>query len=662
MSQNSVIAAQSSGNTVCVPDESGLQAPSRILIERPAPAIDGGRYPAKRCAGDLVEVSADIIRDGHQVLRAVVRHRRDEHPDWIEAEMIPPPPGSGSARWHGSFHVGDCGRWQFTIAAWSDPFASWQDELRRKLAAGRHQLDSELTEGAAMLEATLRESPSTSLAAIAAAHAAITDATLQPARRHEAALAPALSEAMARHGPRRDETELQQPLTLQVDRPRARFSSWYELFPRSFGGLAGVRAILDDLQRLGFDVVYLTPIHPIGTTNRKGSGGALLAGPDDPGSPWAIGGPQGGHTAIHPDLGTLADFEDLTAAARSRDMDIALDFAIQCSADHPWLTEHPEWFQQRPDRTLKYAENPPKAYQDIYNLDFDCPDWRELWLALRDIVAFWIERGVRVFRVDNPHTKPLPFWAWLLAEVRRTHPETIFLAEAFTHRALMQALAKVGFSQSYTYFTWKHSRSELTRYVEEMAHGEEREYLRPNFFVNTPDILTEYLQHGGRPAFQARLILAATLSPSYGIYSGFENIERTPAHPGSEEYLHSEKYEIRHRTLDGELLPLIARLNAIRRESPALQRFENVTFLPTENDALIAYAKRWADNTVIVVVNIDFTGPQEGLAIIGGELGLPDAFRVEDLLSGERHDWRTGRNYVRLHPPDRVAHMMRVLR
>ena len=416
---------------------------------------------------------------------------------------------------------------------------------------------------------------------------------------------------------------------------------------------------IPELAELGFDVLYLPPIHPIGLTNRKGVNNALVAKPDDPGSPWAIGDETGGHTALHPELGTIDDFDALVRTADEHEIDIALDFAIQCSADHPWLSEHPEWFNRRPDGTLKYAENPPKKYQDIYNVNFDCEDWRGLWHALRDVVRYWADHGVRIFRVDNPHTKPLAFWEWLIAEMRREYPEIIFLAEAFTRAAMMRQLAKVGFNQSYTYFTWKNSKWELTDYVTELATSGMQQYYRPNFFVNTPDILTAELQQGGPPKFASRLVLAATLSPSYGIYSGFESFERTPVRIGSEEYDHSEKYELKDRSLQGPLLALISRVNTIRRDNEALQHLDNITFLTTENDALIAYAKRTGDNTIISVVTLDPINAQEGIVVVPYGLGLAPVFTVTDLLSGESFDWRMGRNFVRL-DPYRVAHLLKV--
>ncbi len=474
------------------------------------------------------------------------------------------------------------------------------------------------------------------------------------------ALGPELFEAVERTQERHGSVTLERALAIEVDRVRARFGAWYELFPRSWGGLAGVEKRLPRLAELGFDVVYLPPIHPIGHTNRKGRDNALVARPKDPGSPWAIGDESGGHDAVHEELGTIDDLRSLTAAAREYEIDIALDFAIQASADHPWLKEHPEWFHRRPDGTLKYAENPPKRYQDIYNVNWESPDWRGLWNELLRVVLQWVDCGVKVFRVDNPHTKPFAFWAWLTEQVHEHDRSVIFLAEAFTRRAVMRHLGKIGFTQSYTYFTWKNSRYELMEYVSELAYSGEQEYFRPNLFANTPDILHEYLQGGGRPAFEARLVLASTLSPSYGIYSGFENIEHVALKEGSEEYLHSEKYEIKKRKLNGELLPMVKQLNLIRRENPALQDFSNVTFLETANDALIAYAKQSGGNTVLTVVNVDPYQAQAGVATVPASLGLPPSFTAHDLLSDDRFQWRIGPNYVRLEPGVRQAHVIRV--
>ncbi len=639
------------------------QAPRRIVIQYPAPAVDGGRFPVKRCTGDEVEIAADVFRDGHELIRAVVRYRAPGSDEWRESELHRVDAERGGVRWAGRFAVDRSGRWQYTVEAWTDVFGTWRDELRRKVAAGQEDLKGELSEGQVLLGAAARDARADrGRTLIEHARAQLADPRVPETAKHDIALGEELFAAVQSDQHRHGQVSLDEPLVLEVDRVRARFGSWYELFPRSWGGLRGVREQLPGLAELGFDVVYLAPIHPIGHTNRKGRDNALIAAPGDPGSPWAIGDAGGGHDAIHPDLGTEDDLRQLTRAAADLDMDIALDFAIQCSADHPWLTEHPEWFHRRPDGTLKYAENPPKRYQDIYNVNWDSPDWRSLWEALLAVVLKWVGCGVKVFRVDNPHTKPFAFWAWLIDEVHARDRDVIFLAEAFTKRSVMRHLGKLGFSQSYTYFTWKNSRWELTEYVSELAYSGEQEYFRPNFFANTPDILHEYLQHGGPAAFQARLVLAGTLSPSYGIYSGYESFENQPVSEGSEEYLHSEKYELTPRALDGPLLPMIGRLNEIRREHPALQELSNIAFLDAANDALIAYAKQSRGDTVICVVNIDPHQPQQGAAVIPASLGLPPSFTVCDLLSGERYQWRIGPNFVGLAPGVRQAHVLKVER
>jgi starch synthase (maltosyl-transferring) len=637
------------------------EPPPRIRIALPAPAVDGGRYPPKRCAGDRVTVSADVFRDGHEILRAVIRYRAPGG-RWVEAPMHPVDAHVNGVRWAGDITVGTPGRWEYTIEAWTAAFATWRDELARKIAAGQHDLGGELSEGVVLLERVReRAKGEDDRAVLDRALAILRDAGAPEEARHEAALAPELFDVVERCDARHGATRLPKALPIEVDRVRARFSSWYELFPRSWGGLEGVRQQVPRLAELGFDVLYLPPIHPIGLTNRKGRNASLTAAPDDPGSPWAIGDPTGGHDAIHAELGTERELRALTATAADLNVDVALDLALQASADHPWLTEHPEWFHRRPDGTLKYAENPPKRYQDIYNFNWDTPEWKALWEEIRRIVLHWVDLGVKVFRVDNPHTKPFAFWEWLIAEVHAVDRDVIFLAEAFTRRAVMRELAKLGFTQSYTYFTWKNSRWELTEYVSELAYGDEAEYFRPNFFANTPDILHEYLQHGGPAAFMARLVLAATLSPSYGIYSGYESFENAAVREGSEEYLNSEKFEARARRLDGPLLPTIRHLNEIRRENPALQVLSNVTFLETHNEALIAYVKHVPGNTMVVVVNLDPHHAQEGAALIPAHVGLPPAFAVHDLLTGEHHDWRIGANYVRLDPDARrQAHVMRV--
>jgi starch synthase (maltosyl-transferring) len=649
-------AARSPANPVASPPRS---RPPEVVIESLFPLLDCGRYRVKRCPGDALRASATIFRDGHERLQAVLRFRAPGASRWREAPMSRVDAHLDGDRWSGEFKVQELGRWSWQILAWTDRLASWQEELSRKLDAGQSELDSELAEGAALVGEVLARAKDPERETLARALALLQDETAAPLERRQAGLDSALLEASQRW-PERSGAARSAVVELDVERERARFGSWYELFPRSWGGFDGVRERLPELAALGFDVLYLPPIHPIGRTLRKGRNDSPQAGPEDPGSPWAIGAAAGGHTAIHPDLGSLADFERLVDDAREQGMEIALDFAAQCSADHPWLKQHPEWFRSRPDGTLKYAENPPKRYMDIYNFDFECDEWRSLWQALLETMLFWTERGVRAFRIDNPHTKPLAFWEWLLESVRTVAPETIFLAEAFTRSAMMNALAKAGFSQSYTYFTWKNSAWELREYVEQLARAPQSEYLRPNFFTNTPDILSEYLQHGGPPAFAVRLLLAATLSPSYGIYSGFEHYEASPRHEGSEEYLNSEKYELRSRGLDGPLLPRIARLNEIRRAHPALQRLENIAFLPVENDSLLAYVKRTEHETLIVVVNVDPHNVQEGIVVVPDELALTPVFAVDDLLDGERHSWRLGRNYVRLDPAERAGHLLLV--
>ncbi|MBV8257090.1 MAG: alpha-1,4-glucan--maltose-1-phosphate maltosyltransferase [Actinobacteria bacterium] len=592
--------------------------PPRIKVQTVTPQVDCGRYAVKRTVGDEVTVSARIFRDGHETLGAAIRFKAPGASRWDEQPLQP----LGNDWWEGSFRVDRPGHWCFKVEAWVDRVASFQEEVRRKVAGGQTDLASELSEGAVLLG---RESLT-------------------------------VDEALAAPAGDRHEKASSDQLWVDVDRELARFGSWYELFPRSWGGFEGVRAQLPRLAELGFDVLYLPPIHPIGETNRKGRNNAEKAGPGDVGSPWAIGDASGGHDAIHPDLGTEKQFRKLVKEAKEHGIEIALDFAVQMSPDHPWLKSHPEWFNRRPDGTLKYAENPPKRYQDIYNVNFDSEDWRGLWQALHDAVRHWVDLGVTVFRVDNPHTKPVAFWEWLIREIRTESPEVIFLAEAFTRPALMTTLGKAGFSQSYTYFTWKNTRWELLEFMGQLL--EWKDYVRPNVFANTPDILHEYLQAGGRPAFEARLVLAATLSPTYGIYSGFESFENVPVRPGSEEYLDSEKYEVKQRALDGPLLPLIATLNKARRENPALQRFDDVTFLETANEQLFAYMKRVEDNTVVCVVNLDPTSVQEGVCIVPVGTGLPPAYGVRDLLYGDTWTWHIGRNYVRLDPGK--SHVLRI--
>jgi starch synthase (maltosyl-transferring) len=587
-------------------------APPRIQIRDVQPQVDCGRYAAKACLRDTVRVSATIFRDGDPRLCGVVRFRPRGARRWREVVLE----AEGNDRFGASITPDALGLWEYRIQAWVDPYASWLDEHDRKVVAGQADLSGELSEGRELFgEGTVGD-----WRASAAEHS-----------------------DRVRHGAAKSAV-----LGLDVERERARFGAWYELFPRSWGGFKGVAAVLPDLAALGFDIVYLPPVHPIGTTHRKGRNNSERARKGDSGSPWAIGGRDGGHDALHPDLGSDADFDTMVAAAKAAGIELALDFAIQCSPDHPWLAAHPEWFHRRPDGTLKFAENPPKRYQDIHNVDWETRERESLWNTLRDVVLGWCARGILVFRVDNPHTKPMPFWEWLIAEVRAAYPEAVFLAEAFTRPAPMTTLAKVGFGQSYTYFTWKNTKAELVEFVEQVRSWSA--FYRPNMWPNTPDILHEYLQQGGRPAFEARLVLAATLSPSYGIYSGYDACENVPLREGSEEYLDSEKYEVKKRKLAGPLLPLIRRLNEIRRAHPALQRLESLGWLETQNDELIAFAKREGDDVVITVVNLDPKRSREGLCIVPPWLGLPESFVAVDLLADSSHRWRTGRNYVGLPP------------
>jgi len=594
----------------------------RIYVSEVAPQVDCGRWPAKACVGDRVEVAATIVRDGHETLRAVVRYRRPKG-RWRESTLT----ALGNDRFAGSFEVDAVGRWRFEVEAWVDRHAGWISEHDRKVAAGQRDLAGELSEGEVLFG----------------------PGTVDEWRAAAAALG-----ATDRHGVVRGPT-----LDVEVERPRARAGAWYELFPRSWGGLSGVARIVPELARLGFDIVYLPPIHPIGRTNRKGRNNAERAQPGDVGSPWAIGAAAGGHDALDPGLGDAAALAELVAALHEHGMELALDLALQMSPDHPWLAEHPEWFQHRPDGSLKYAENPPKRYQDIHNLDWETRDRKGLWSAIRDVVLHWCDAGVTVFRVDNPHTKPVPFWEWLITEVRKRHPGTVFLSEAFTRPATMTLLAKAGFSQSYTYFTWKNTKAELVELVEELRDWSS--FLRPNLWPNTPDILHAYLQRGGRPAFECRLVLAATLSPSYGIYSGYEACENTPVEEGSEEYLDSEKYEVKERRLEGPLLPLLARLNEVRRAHPALTGagLERLTWLETESEHLLGYARVLDDDVVLVVVNLDPVATQEGVCVLPASLALGEQATVVDALTGAAYRWGA-RNYVRLGPGQ--AHVLEVER
>jgi starch synthase (maltosyl-transferring) len=651
----------------------GGPTPSRVIIEGVHPEIDCGRFPIKRTVGEEVVVSADIYAEGHDTLAAILKHRPAGAEAWAEVPMTP----LVNDRWTGRFTVADQGRHEYTIEAWVDRFASWRKELTKKWEAGQ-DVASELLEGAEFVREGVGRASGDDAAWLRQRADLVAGAGEQRPR-VEAALDRALEAAMARHPDRSRGETYDRVLGVVVERERARFGAWYEMFPRSaaaepgrHGTFRDVEARLPYVAGMGFDVLYLPPIHPIGRAFRKGPNNTLTPGPGDPGSPWAIGGPEGGHKAVHPELGTLDDFDHLVASARRVGLEIALDIAFQCSPDHPYVREHPQWFRHRPDGTIKYAENPPKKYQDIYPIDFECDDWRALWAELRDIFLFWIGHGVSIFRVDNPHTKPFRFWDWVIREVWDRHPDTIFLAEAFTRPKVMRRLAKGGYPQSYSYFTWRNTRAELTEYFTELTQTDAVEYMRPNLFANTPDILHEYLQSGGRPAFQARLVLAATLGATYGIYGPpFEQCIGTPWKPGSEEYLDSEKYQVRHWDLDkpGTLREFITRINAIRRDNPALHYDRNLRFYHVDNDRLIFYGKATADlsNIILVVVNLDPHHVQSGwVRVPTWELGLGsgpgESYQVHDLIGDARYLWNGEWNFVQLDPHACPAHIFRVRR
>ena len=644
------------------------QLQRRVVVEAVRPQVDAGRFPIKRVAGERVSVSADIFGDGHDALAAVLLYRRVGEDAWREVPMAP----TTNDRWRGSFSVESIGRYEYTVEGWVDRFASWRRDLVKKAEAGQ-DVTSELLEGQELIRETIARAPKAARELSRFAEAIVDVSTPIDARVSEASSTP-LASVMAAYPDRQTATRFDRVLGVLVERERARFGAWYEMFPRSAGAdptrsatFAEATALLPYIESMGFDVLYLPPIHPIGRSFRKGPNNSLTPGPGDPGSPWAIGAEDGGHTAVEPGLGTIDDFDRFVEAAGRHGLEIALDIAFQASPDHPYVREHPGWFRHRPDGTIKYAENPPKKYQDIYPINFESPEWPALWHELKHVFEFWIGHGVRIFRVDNPHTKPFRFWHWALGEISREHPDTIFLSEAFTRPKVMRYLAKCGFSQSYSYFTWRNTAAELTEYFTELTQTDVREYMRPNLFANTPDILHEYLQRGGRPAFQVRLILAATLGASYGIYSGYELAENVPVREGSEEYLDSEKYQIRPRNFNqpDSLAGLIRALNAIRREHPALQHDHGLQFHATDNPHLLCYSKRSVDgrDLLLAIVNVDFAHMQHGyvqLPLADWGVTPIDTIEVHDLISGERYYWRGASNYVRLEPESRVAHILQV--
>jgi len=647
-----------------------LRAFPSVIIENLTPLLNCGRYPVKRIAGEDVVVEADIFRDGHDPVAAALKWRLIGEVQWQETQMRP----TDNDRWRGAFTVYENATYEYTVEAWTDRFRGWQEEFYKKFGAEIDDLTSEVLEGIALIEAAAeRAHEPTDTARLREISEEMRSAENKQinAILHSGEL----EVLMATNHDRSDATQYAPAPRVIVDRPAARFAAWYEFFPRSTEGRIDRGSTfrdclprIDDAKKMGFDVVYFPPIHPIGHTNRKGRNNSVTCEPDDPGVPWAIGSEAGGHKAVDPSLGTLEDFDWLVGEIRQRGMELALDFAINCSPDHPYVREHPEWFYKRPDGSIKFAENPPKKYEDIYPLNFRCPDWRNLWAEMVSVVMFWAERGVRTFRVDNPHTKPVAFWEYLIANVRARYPDTIFLSEAFTRPKMMRVLAKAGFTQSYTYFTWRNSKQELTEYGSELAQTDMAEYFRGNFWPNTPDILSPVLQEGGRPAFMLRAVLAATMSSLWGIYSGYELCENE-ALPGREEYLDSEKYQIKERDWDapGNIKEWITALNQIRRENRALHFYDNLRFYDAENDAILFYGKMTParDNIILVVLNLDpFRKHDSYLYVPTDEFGEMDSdtYQVHDLLSDARYTWHGRRNYVELDPEIQPAHIFRVRR
>ncbi len=640
------------------------------VIENLQPLIDGGRYPVKRVVGEDLVVEADVFKDGHDVVAAVLRWRLVGETRWHETPMS----FVDNDRWRGVCTLYEVGIYEYTVEAWTDTFRGWQREFAAKFEAGIPALTAEALEGAALLESAAQR---TNVAGDAARLRELSERirTSENAQINEIAHSGELEVLMATYPDRSDATQYVPAPRVIVDRTTARVAAWYEFFPRSAEGrghpgsrLRDCLPRIDDAKAMGFDVIYFPPIHPIGHTQRKGRNNSVTCEPGDPGVPWAIGSEAGGHKAVEPSLGTLEDFDWLQAEVRSRGMEIALDFAINCSRDHPYVQEHPEWFYKRPDGSIKYAENPPKKYEDIYPLNFRCENWPELWAEMKSIILFWAERGVRIFRVDNPHTKPVAFWEYLISGVRQIYPDTLFLSEAFTRPKMMKVLAKAGFTQSYTYFTWRNSKQELTEYFTELTQTDMREYFRGSLWTNTPDILPFVLQEGGRPAFMIRVVLAATLSSLYGVYSGYELCEND-ALAGREEYLDSEKYQFKERDWNapGNIKDWITSLNQIRKENRALHCYDNLRFYNADNGAILFYGKMTAarDNIILVVVNLDPHRKQHSYVDVPIEqFGSMDGdtYQVHDLLSDARYVWHGHRNYVELDPEIQPAHIFRVRR
>ena len=637
--------------------------PGSVIIEAVEPTIDCGRYAVKREAGDTLVVSADIFKDGHDHIAAFLKIRRQDAGEWREIPMEL----FDNDRWRGVFRLPEVGAWEYTIVAFPDRWRTWVEDTAKKVSAGL-DIALELREGDALLATLPQTEP-----VIASARETIAAGGTQPVV-FEALQSAALAEACLAHTDRSGGTELETPFPVWVDRQAARFAAWYELFPRSAGLVPGqsgtFQDVIDQLPRIsemGFEVLYFPPIHPIGETKRKGKNNSVTSGPDDPGVPYAIGSSAGGHDVIEPQLGTIDDFDRLVAAAKAYGLEIALDFAVQASPDHPWASEHPDWFTIRPDGSIMYAENPPKKYEDIYPINFSGSDWAGLWHELKRIILFWVEHGVLTFRVDNPHTKPTLFWEWLIEEVHAVDPNVLFLSEAFTRPKIMKSLAKAGFSQSYTYFTWRHGKQELIDYFTELTQSDVAEYMRGNLFPSTPDINTYFLQTSGRAGFRLRHVLASTLSSVYGMYSGFELCESTPV-PGKEEFLNSEKYEYKVWDWDrpGNIIADVTRMNAIRRVHPALHEYSNLRFFWSESDQILCYGKSTPDHSdnILIVVNLDPNNTQAGriwfpLEAFGLEGSGP--FDATDLITGQTWTWDSGDQWVQLDPSMEVAHIFHLV-
>jgi starch synthase (maltosyl-transferring) len=650
-----------------------ISDPGTVIVENITPQLDGGRYPIKRAVGEDLVVEADIFKEGHDVVSALLKWRRAGDSTWLETPMEP----LVNDRWRGVLTVTALGPWEYTIEAWGDTFKSWQEEIHKKFDGGIRDLQSESLEGAAFVQEAAKRAAGTPDADLLKGFATRLKSSV-PEETNEIAASAELAGLMTVWADRSLSTDYHPLLPLWVDGELAVFAAWYEFFPRSAEGKPDSGSTfrdclprIDDAKAMGFDVIYFPPIHPIGEANRKGRNNSVTCQPGEPGVPYAIGNYRqgvngGGHKDVAPELGTLEDFEWLVGEIKKRGMDVALDFAINCSPDHPYVRDHPEWFFKRPDGTIKYAENPPKKYQDVYPLNFHNPNWEALWRELHDVIAFWCNLGVRIFRVDNPHTKPVSFWEWLIAEIHEKYPDAQFLSEAFTRPKMMAVLAKAGFTQSYTYFTWRNTKWELETYLTQLTQTEMKDFFRANFFANTPDILPYFLQPGGRPPFLIRGVLAATLSPVYGIYSGFELCEHVPV-PGKEEYLDSEKYQFKGRNWDapGNIKEYITKLNAIRKENRAFHEYANLRFHHAENDNVLFYSKITAarDNLILCAVTVDTHHSQTAFVHVPLEdlgIGQHETFQVEDLLTGERFLWTGARNFVSLNPHTRPAHIFRV--